>query len=88
MGGFGLLILIVGYLNSVITDFLWFTVDQEFWSLLFHGFVLFIIQLAVNAVAWIPSTIFPSVYVQIITFIVVTFLNGLIGKTIAELWRE
>ncbi len=87
--GFGLLILIVGYLNTIITDFLWFAVDQEFWSLLFHGFVLFVALLIVNVVVvWVPNRVFPSVYVQIITFIIGTFVNGLVGKSVAEIWQE
>lgn len=87
--GFGLLIIIVGYLNSMITDYLWFTVDQEFWSLLFHGCVLFVVLLIVNViVVWVPNRVFSSVYVQIITFIIGTFVNGLVGKKVAEIWQE
>ena len=31
-----LLLLIVGFLNSTITTFLWFDVANEFWKLLMH----------------------------------------------------
>ncbi len=85
--GFGLLALIVGYLNSVITDYLWFTTNKEFWNLLFHGCVLFAALLAVDAIIiWAPNRIFPSVEVQIIAFIIGTFVNGLVGKKVAEFW--
>lgn len=87
--GFGLLVYIVGFLNSEITDFLWFTVEREFWSMLFHGGVLFVTLLIVNGIfIWVPNSIFPSVYVQIITFTIGVFLNGLVGKKVAEIWRE
>ena len=87
--GLGLLAFIVGFLNSEITGFLWFTVEREFWSLLFHGGVLFVALLIVNGVfTWIPNMIFPSVYVQIITFIIGIFVNGLVGKKVAEIWQE
>lgn len=87
--GLGLLVLIVGYLNSEITGFLWFEVDQEFWNLLFHGGVLFVALLAVNAIIiWVPTTIFPSVGVQIITLIIGSFVDGVVGKEIAAIWQE
>ena len=87
--GFGLLFLIVGYVNSFITDLLWFPVKTSFWGTLFHGFALFIVLLIVGVIfVWIPNTAFPSIYVQVTTFIVETFLNGLAGKTIAGGWKE
>ena len=87
--GFGLLVYIVGFLNSEITGFLWFTVEREFWSTLFHGGVLLAALLIVEGIfVWVPNMIFPSVYVQIITFIIGAFLNGLVGKKVAEIWRE
>lgn len=79
--GLGLLAFIVGFLNCEITGFLWFTVEREFWSTLFHGGVLFVALLIVNGVFnWVPNMIFPSVYVQVITFVIGIFLNGLVGK--------
>ena len=87
--GLGLLVFIVGFLNSEITGFLWFTVETEFWSTLFHGGVLFGALLIVDGIfIWLPNMIFPSVYVQIITFIIGTFLSGLVGKKVAENWQE
>lgn len=87
--GLGLLFLIVGYLNSFITDLLWFPVRTSFWSTLFHGFALFIVLVIVGIIfVWIPNTAFPSIYTQVVTFIGETFLNGLAGKTIAGGWKE
>ncbi len=87
--GLGLLFLIVGYVNSFITDLLWFPVRTSFWSTMFHGFALFIVLLIVGVIfVWIPNTAFPTIYTQVITFIGETFLNGLAGKTIAGGWKE
>lgn len=87
--GLGLLFLIVGFLNSLITDFLWFTVNKSFLSTLFHGIVLFMLLLIVDSIfVLVPIIVFLNVYVQIITFIVGTFLNGLVGKTVARIWEE
>lgn len=87
--GVGLLFLMVGFLNSIITDFLWFTVSKSFLSILFHGIVLSVTLIVVNIIfIWAPNLVFPNVYVEIITFIIGTFLNGLIGKTVATIWEE
>ncbi len=87
--GVGLLFLIVGYVNSFITDLLWFSVRTSFWSTMFHGFVLFVVLLIVGVIfVSIPNTAFPGMYTQVTTFIGETFLNGLAGKTIAEGWKE
>ena len=87
--GIGLLFLIVGYINSFLTDLLWFPVKTSFWSTLFHGFALFIVLLIVGVIfVLIPNMAFPSITTRIITFIVETFLNGLAGKTIAGGWKE
>jgi len=87
--GIGLLLLIVGFLNSVITDFLWFTVNKSFLSTLFHGIVLSVALLIVDIIfIWVPRMVFPNVYVEMITFIIGTFSNGIIGKTVATIWAE
>lgn len=86
--GLGILFLIIGALNSEITSFLWFPVEASFWKVLLHGVVLFIVLLIVQGIfVWIPNFVFPSVLVQIVTLIVGTFLNGLVGKAVAGLWK-
>lgn len=87
--GLGLLLLIIGFVNSVITSWLWFPVKMSFWSTLFHGFVLLIALLVVNGVFVIaPSLVFPGLVTTVVTFIVGSFLNGFVGKTVAGWWRE
>lgn len=87
--GFGLLLLIIGFVNSVITSWLWFPVKMSFWSTLSHGFVLFIALLFVNGVVVIvPYLFFPELVTTVVTFIVGSFLSGFVGKKVAGWWRE
>lgn len=87
--GFGLLILIVGFINALVTTFLWFPVNMSFWSLLGHGFVLFIVLALIDlTVGAIPNLIFPNIATVIVTRIILAFLYGFIGKKIAGFWEE
>ncbi|UCE29797.1 MAG: hypothetical protein JSV85_03540 [Candidatus Bathyarchaeota archaeon] len=87
--GLVLLFLIVGFLNSVITSFLWFEVKMSFWNLIAHGFVLFIVLLVVNGISvTVPSLVFPGIATTLTTLAIATFLNGLVGKKIAGWWEE
>lgn len=87
--GIGLLFLIVGFLNSVITSFLWFEVKTSFWDLFLHGLALFIILLVVNSIfVTIPSLVFPEIATTLTTLTIATFLNGFIGKKVAGWWEQ
>jgi len=87
--GLGLLFLIVGFLNSAITAYLWFEVKSGFWDLLFHGIVLFLILLVVNVIfVTVPTLVFPGIATTVITFIVAAFLDGFVAKKVAGWWRQ
>lgn len=87
--GLALLILIIGFINAIVTSFLWFPVKTSFWSLLAHGFALFIILIPIDLiVAFIPNYVFPEISILIITRIVIAFLYGYIGKGVAGFWAE
>ncbi|MGB9778248.1 MAG: hypothetical protein ACPLW8_02485 [Candidatus Bathyarchaeales archaeon] len=86
--GFVLLILIIGFVNCFVTSWLWFPVDSGFWQILLHGFLLFITLIIANLVfVFAPSILFPGITTSIITFIVSSFINGFIAKTVAGLWE-
>jgi hypothetical protein len=71
MIGVGLLFLIMGFLNSVITTHLWFEVKTEFWDLLFHGLVLFLVLLIVNGIfITVSSLVFPGTATTVVTLII------------------
>jgi len=86
--GFWLLCLIIGFANSVITSLLWFKVDMSFLGIMAHGFVLLIVWFIVNMIVVIvPSLVFPGIVTTVVTLIIGSFPNGLVGRLVAEWWR-
>ena len=66
--GLGVLMLIIGGLNSFLTSLLWFEVKTSFWSILGHGIVLFIALLVVNFIFMIaPVLALPGIATTVIT---------------------
>lgn len=87
--GLGILMVIIGGLNSALTSVLWFPVRTSFWSILGHGFVLSIVLLIVNGIfVMIPTLAFPEASTTAITFIIASFLDGFVAKKVAGLWRQ
>jgi cation transport ATPase len=87
--GLGLLMLITGGLNTLLTSFLWFPVKTSSWSIIGHGIVLFIVLLIVNGIAvWLPSMAFPGIATTIATFIFASFIDGFVCKQVAGFWEE
>lgn len=87
--GLGLLFLIVGFLNSIITVYLWFDVKMSFLDLLFHGLVLFVVLLIVNGISvTLPSLAFPGIATTVVTFIIASFLDGFVAKEVAGRWKQ
>lgn len=86
--GLAVLFLFVGLLNSFLTRLLWFEVEDGFWNLLFHGFVLFILLLIVDVFfVLIPNLAFPNIATNVVTFVIAAFLDGFIAKIVAARWR-
>lgn len=85
-----LLFLIVGVVNSVISELVWrFSVRYSTMRIFFHGLILFIILLVVDLVLMVPAWVFVgNPIVTVVKFTVSCFLYGLIGKKVAELWAE
>lgn len=87
--GLGLLFLMVGYLNSVITMNLWFEVKTSFWDLFFHGLALFVILFVINGIfVTVPFLFFPGIATTLTTLVIVAFLDGFVAKKIAGLWKQ
>lgn len=86
--GIALLFLEVGFINAMITSFLWFDVKTSFWSLLSHGLVLLITLVILDPIGTVPNVIFPGVAMFAVTRIVLAFGYGYLGKRIAGIWRE
>jgi ABC-type dipeptide/oligopeptide/nickel transport system permease component len=86
--GFVLLFLMVGFLNSVVTSYLWFKVKFGFWDFLFHGFVLFVTLLILNVIITVPTLVLPGIATTVITYIITTFVEGFVAKKLAGWWQE
>ncbi|UCE15346.1 MAG: hypothetical protein JSV12_05565 [Candidatus Bathyarchaeota archaeon] len=88
--GFGILMLTVGGLNCFLTWVIWgVEIKTSFWSVLLHGFALFLVLLLVNGIlVMIPNVAFPSIATTVITFIIGAFAGGFVGKKVAELFEE
>ena len=88
--GFGILMLVIGGVNSFLADVIWgVETSTSFWSLLLHGFALFLILLLVNGVlVMVPNVAFPSIATTVITFVIGAFAGGFVGKKVAEWFEE
>jgi hypothetical protein len=86
--GIILLILLVGLVNGAVAAKLWFPVKSGFWDILEHGIVLFLVLLFVNGVLLIPRLVFPNTVIAVILFIIQAFMDGFVGKAVAEFWEE
>lgn len=84
--GFALLFLIIGYLNSEITKWLWFDVKTETLSLLVHGIVLFLALLPIDLVFIGMYLAFPYPLFLVVRFLLQTIPYGFIAKKVAGLW--
>ncbi len=86
--GLGILFVIMGEINITITSWLWFPVEESsFWDVLKHGFILFIVLLIVDGIfVIVPSMVLPGIATTVVTFIYGSFLNGIVGKKVAEWW--
>jgi hypothetical protein len=85
----GLLFLVIGFLNTLVTDVLWFAVKTGFWSLLGHGFVLYgVLSILDGLIVFIPSHLFPRIATTVVTRVIVSFPYGFVGKGVAGLWEE
>ena len=87
--GFGVLFLIVGFLNSNITSLLWFEVKTSFWDLFFHGLVLLIVLFISDIIiVTMPNLAFPATTTRVVTFIISSFIYGFVAKRVARWWAQ
>ena len=88
--GLGILMLAIGGLNCFLAGVIWGVhAKTSFWSLFFHGIVLFLALLVVNGIlVAFPNFVFPSTATTVITFIIGAFAGGFVGKKVAESFEE
>lgn len=88
--GFAVMFLVIGYVNTVIADMLWFEMqDQSLLSLLGHGFLMAITVLVVGGLTvMLPIYLANNnIFVILVTFTWGCYINGHLGKRIAGIWK-
>lgn len=80
--------LFVGIANSLITKVLWFPVEFSWFGTWAHGGLMLVAFIVVGFIISWPLSGIPQSVIIIIDFIVGAFIDGFIGKQIAEMWKE
>lgn len=89
--GLAILFLFIGFVNSLISDHLWFPIkDITIWDELGHGLLLAITLIIVHGLTvflptWASGN---NVYVILLTLIWGCYIDGRIGKAVAGLWKR
>lgn len=87
--GFIVLFLLVGWLNSVITGFVWHVSIRTDWkTVLLHGLVLSIVFFIVHVPSLIINLVIPSAITVVLLLIVYAFIDGFIARRIAGMWQQ
>lgn len=81
-----ILLFFVDGLNILLTSVIWgIKMDTAFLCLLFHGITLLLFLSIMNGVfILLPNFLFPGIPTAAITFIVGAFVDGYVGKSVAE----
>jgi len=87
--GLILLFLVFGAVNTFLMDRIWNIQVNENWkSLLVHGFALVIAFLVVSIPSFIISLYAASLPTTIVLFIIYCLIDGYVAKAVGSYWRE
>jgi len=85
--GFLLLFLVLGAVNAFLMDRIWnIQVDEDWKSLLVHGFALGIAFLVVSIPSFIISFYAASLPTTIVLFIIYCLIDGYVAKAVGSYW--
>jgi hypothetical protein len=83
--GFLLLIFLIGEINAFLDTWIWSSVHEtEFWTVLFHGFVLFIALLIAEIPQITIDIVFPGLVPSLAWILVYGFINGVIAREVIK----
>ncbi len=86
--GVGVFLAVLGYLNTIVVEGLWFPVRTGFLTCLGHGFLLFVALLPLNLfVVAVQAYVTRAPVVSLLVFVAAAPLNGFLGKAVAAGWR-
>lgn len=89
--GFAIMLLFIGFVNSLLSQFLWFPMkDPTFLGALGHGLLLGIALLIVGGLTVVLPVYISgnNIYVILGTFTWGCYIDGYMAKRVAEVWRE
>ncbi len=87
--GIVLFFVFMGYVNSIVTEVLWFPMRTGFLSCLGHGFLLFLALLPINLVLFgVQLVVQPGLPVALVLFLATSPLVGVIAKFVARIWEQ
>ncbi len=86
--GLVLFFALMGYVNALLTWFLWFPVRMGFVSVLGHGLLLFLAFLPLNLlVLGVHQLVTPDLLVSLAIFLVTAPVFGYLAKLVAAVWE-
>ncbi len=88
--GVVLFILGIGKINEVLGRLLWdISANTGLWSLLVHGLVLGVILFVVGLITdFLPNLLYPGTATYIITLVINSFIDGVVGRKVALWFRD
>ncbi len=86
--GIVLYFVFMGYVNSIVTETLWFNVRTGFVTCLGHGFLLFLALLPLNLLyLGLQAFVTQDLLVLVLIYLATTPIAGVIAKAVAGLWE-
>jgi hypothetical protein len=87
--GLVVLFFIVGWLNSMLTGFVWHMPIKTDWkTVLVHGLVLSIVFFIVHIPAIVVNFVAPSVITVVVLLIIYAFIDGFVARHVAGMWQR
>jgi len=87
--GLVVLFILVGGLNSFLTDMIWgIPIKTDWKSLLAHGFALILVLLVAEIPSFLVTSFVPGLAITAVLFIIYAFIDGFIGKNVGGYWEE
>ncbi len=87
--GFVALFFIIGWLNSMLTSFIWhMSIKTDWKSILVHGLVLSIVFIIIHIPSIIINLAAPNVITVIVLLIIYAFVDGYLARHIGGIWQK
>lgn len=87
--GLVVLFILVGGLNSYLTDMIWGIPIKTDWnSLLAHGFALIVAMFIAEIPAFLVTSYVPGLATTAVLFIIYAFIDGFLGKNVGAYWED